>query len=261
MGGPMKQLFLVLFFTLIHGNMLSEEITLKCNYFTHSGNEKPFRDHSDDPYINSRCDEQKLDRNVQLLRQGKTTTFDDGICKTKKTKYISFDEQTKTIKVQEGSNWKTYKTKERQRTCDTEFICRVKSQEVFIDDKKITLAIKDRYTPKNCGWPMVEPQEFLDNYKEYQNSMTKKDFDYMQTVCLGLFDMESIMQSNTDIFSIDRKTGKYKETTKRGRTTFNKRTDDLESVMYRGAFTKDTVFSKYIPEEGECSLVSIGKKF
>ena len=80
----MKQLFLVLFFTLIHGNMLSEEITLKCNYFTHSGNEKPFRDHSDDPYINSRCDEQKLDRNVQLLRQGKTTTFDDGICKTKR---------------------------------------------------------------------------------------------------------------------------------------------------------------------------------
>ena len=66
MGGPMKQLFLVLFFTLIHGNMLSEEITLKCNYFTHSGNEKPFRDHSDDPYINSRCDEQKLDRNYSF---------------------------------------------------------------------------------------------------------------------------------------------------------------------------------------------------
>ena len=96
---------------------------------------------------------------------------------------------------------------------------------------------------------MVEPQEFLDNYKEYQNSMTKKDFDYMQTVCLGLFDMESIMQSNTDIFSIDRKTGKYM----RGRTTFNKRTDDLESVMYRGAFTKDTVFSKYILKKGNAA--------
>ena len=77
----------------------AEEVTLKCNYFTHSGNEKPFRDHSDDPYINSRCDEQKLDRNAQLLRRGKTTTFDDEICKTRKTKYISFDEQRKTIKA------------------------------------------------------------------------------------------------------------------------------------------------------------------
>ena len=257
----MRKLFISLCLITLSAFTFAKEITLKCDYFTHSGNEKTYGDYSDNPFINSRCDEQKLERNAKLLRQKESSTFDEGICKTNKIKYVSFNESMNQIKVLEGSSWKTYSNVNAKRRCLDETLCRVKTQRVLIDDEKIVLNIRDRFQLKSCQFPLPELEAFMGTeYEKYQELLGQDLYNAYLKGCYA-FDLSGTFQTDQDSFTIDRKTGEYSEVTKRGKTTYDKKTKNLKGLTIRGSLTKETLWAQYIDETGTCSLVSTGKKF
>jgi hypothetical protein len=264
----MKQILFILLFSIVPLSW-AEEITLKCDYYVHSGNEPALKDYSNEPsLIASRCDEIKFNKRVQAMRRGvpdaevwSDNFLPKNLCKTEKSKYISFDESKNIIKVLEGSSWKSYANTEPERRCLDEVLCRVKTQDILINEDKVVLNIRDRFQSKLCPFPLPELEVFLGaEYDKYMELLGSEAYNAYLEGCYA-FDLSGTFQTDQDSFTIDRKTGKYSEVTTRGKTTHNGTGKSIKGITLRGALTKETLWAQYIDEEATCSLVSKGKKF